>query len=62
MIIKISQKVPIWLKKLSSIKIVPISKDEIFAKSTFDPLQICKIVLIHSSRIWNFNATDLLYV
>ena len=61
MMIQISKKVLSLLKKISSVKALPISKIESFVKSDFDPRQICKIALTQSHYIWNFYVHDLLY-
>ena len=50
------------MKKVSSIKKLKISKVETFPKSIFNLNQIWKIVFTQSHYIWNFKATDLLYI
>ena len=49
-------------KMLVLSKKLPINKVESFPKSYFDQNQIFKIVLTQSHKIWNFNATHLLYI
>ena len=50
----------LWLKKVSSVKKLPISNAESFLEPIFDPNQIYKILLTQNLLIWKFNATDLL--
>ena len=56
------EKTLTWCKKVSSIKELPISGDESFVGSIFDLNWTCKKLLIQNLLIWNFNATDLLYI
>ena len=56
------EKVLIWLYKIISIKQISKSKVEKFLKSNFDLNQICKMERAQNHYIWNFNATDLLYI
>ena len=62
MMIQISGKSAHFAQKNSAIKNLPISKVETFLNSNFDLNQIYKIMLTQSHEIWNFNATDLLYI
>ena len=47
---------------ISSVKKLPISNDESFLESIFNLNQIFKILITQNSQIWEFNASDLLYI
>ena len=59
-IIWISGRTPIWFKKDSSVKKVPINDHENFLETVFDLKWTWKILLTESHWIWNFKTTDLL--
>ena len=53
------EKVLIWLKKVTYISKLPVSKNKSFLKPNFDLTQTCKIELTQNHEISDFNATDL---
>ena len=52
----------IWLKKVSSIKKLPIRTVESFLKSNFELNQTFKMVLPQNLEIWNLNRNVLIYI
>ena len=56
------KKMLIWLKKVSSLKKLPICDDESFLGSILVLNWTCKILLTQNCEIWNFNTIDLLYI
>ena len=52
----------IWLKKVSSIKKLPIRTVESFLKSNFELNQTFKMVLLQNLEIWNLNRNVLIYI
>ena len=60
--LEFQKKMFIFFQKVSSVKKLPITDSESFLESIFDLNWTCKILLTQNRSIWNFNATDLLYI